>query len=533
MSTDLARHFIEDIKFLKRKEEYLIQEINNLKLNHEESVRKNEYLNEKSYPTEDSNLAGEIETIKKSLDAFQKEILFLKQNPLEKETQTINIAEETMSSDVNAKESSVPNASNSTEALASSSWSRLHVSPNELGAMPYGHFSVNIYAHEDNKLNQQRGNDTKKYFYAPMAQLNFKSAFSFFNSVTKRWEISLRIEMWNEAMHESALNFASSLVGFQLRSDQISILPLEKVSLINRIPSISFQIVKEWIPYRRQRFLEFSLYCDDAEECKETAFQIRNHPSQFRYFELHFSMSSQTMSRRETNIRIDNVVNGKLMTDLRQKFQNSSEVFIKAEDKKQIINEAATNIFIETFDDSAVMSPNSDQLIYRILENLLGSSRVIIKDQTDKMWDSVYWDNDNYRPDKCTKAINDFYLKLDKENQKKFQKAFDDSKKGGGSLSLSMWGFGGSVSTNVDVSSSGSNGTEELDKIFAESKSSVEWNGEKFVPKPMELDRLNIGNLTDKQYYKDVKFSVFYSVSILAIAVDVYSKNISGKFYQD
>ena len=38
----------------------------------------------------------------------------------------------------------------------------------------------------------------KKYFYAPIALLDHKSAASFFNNVRKQAEIQFRIEMWNE-----------------------------------------------------------------------------------------------------------------------------------------------------------------------------------------------------------------------------------------------------------------------------------------------------------------------------------------------
>ena len=51
----------------------------------------------------------------------------------------------------------------------------------------------------------------------------------------------------------------------------------------------------------------------------------------------------------------------------------------------------------------------------------------MIKEQSDKMWDSVFWNEDNYRPDKTTKTLNEILNKLDRETQKKladlFQKA--------------------------------------------------------------------------------------------------------------
>jgi hypothetical protein len=34
------------------------------------------------------------------------------------------------------------------------------------------------------------------------------------------------------------------------------------------------------------------------------------------------------------------------------------------------------------------------------------------------MWDSVFWNEDNYRPDKTTKTLNEIVNKLDRETQK-------------------------------------------------------------------------------------------------------------------
>jgi hypothetical protein len=58
---------------------------------------------------------------------------------------------------------------------------------------------------------------------------------------------------------------------------------------------------------------------------------------------------------------------------------------------------------------------------------LLVTSRTTIKEQSDKMLDSVFWNDDNYRPDRTTKTLNEITNKLDTKTKKKlvhlFQKA--------------------------------------------------------------------------------------------------------------
>ena len=87
-------------------------------------------------------------------------------------------------------------------------------------------------------------------------------------------------------------------------------------------------------------------------------------------------------------------------------------------DEKKLLTESTTNVLIETFDDSDDVSQNSESQVYNLLNNLLVSSRTNIKEQNDQMWDSVFWNDDNYRPDKTTQTMYDIYKKLDKEEKK-------------------------------------------------------------------------------------------------------------------
>lgn len=103
------------------------------------------------------------------------------------------------------------------------SWSRLKVSPEELGSMPYGDFSINIYGHTANER-QELSNVTKRYYYVPVCELIHKSAKSFFNNVIKKAQVRFRVEMWNAHISNSVLEYTSNLVGQRLKPEQIQVL---------------------------------------------------------------------------------------------------------------------------------------------------------------------------------------------------------------------------------------------------------------------------------------------------------------------
>jgi hypothetical protein len=71
------------------------------------------------------------------------------------------------------------------------------------------------------------------------------------------------------------------------------------------------------------------------------------------------------------DIRIESVTSGKLVSNLLQKFgKNQKEVYLTAEDEKRMLTETATNIRIEIFDDSDVVSSNSEKEIYNTLREI-------------------------------------------------------------------------------------------------------------------------------------------------------------------
>jgi hypothetical protein len=232
--------------------------------------------------------------------------------------------------------------------------------------------------------------------------------------------------MWNDKVQNKVVNHLQEIFGHDIKSNTVRVIPLEKVILTSNIPTADYSLSPVWTNYDRSKTLKLSLLCYDQKVCDGLANEMRSNPEQFDHLKILYSLSAQKLQTKQTTITIDSITSGQMITNLLQKFRNEKEVFLPANDERKMLAEMATNIRMDTFDDYEVVSPDSEFQILNILKDLLVTSRTTIKEQCDKMWDSVFWNEDNYRPDKTTKTLNEIIKKLDTETQKKLADMFKE-----------------------------------------------------------------------------------------------------------
>jgi hypothetical protein len=60
-----------------------------------------------------------------------------------------------------------------------------------------------------------------------------------------------------------------------------------------------------------------------------------------------------------------------------------------------------------------------------------------------------------------------------------------------------------------------------VEKLLQESRNHVQWDGEKFVPKPMQLSRINLGKFRDSQTFQDRNVRVRYTNAELSAPIKI------------
>jgi hypothetical protein len=403
--------------------------------------------------------------------------------------------------------------------------------------MEYGNFLVEIYEHANNHKATTTASE-KKYFYSPLALLDHKSAFVTYNKFTKQTEMRFRIEMWNDKVQNEVVKHLNKSIGHEIKSNKVRIIPLEKVILASKRPTMDYSLSPEWTNYDKSKILWLSLSCNDQKICDELANEMRSVPKHLDHFKLLYSLSSQLSQTKHTTISIDSVTSGQLVSNLLQKFGDKKEIFLTANDEKKMLTETVTNIRMDTFDDYEVLSPDTESQILSILKDLLVTSRTTIKEQRDQMWDSVFWNDDNYRPDKTTKTLNEIINKLDTETRKKLTDMFktrENKEKIQHNYDLSSWAdvdrISSVISGKLSKDSVSSRRVEilkqneitkvDVEKLLQESRNHVQWDGEKFVPKPMQLSRINLGKFRDSQSFQNRNIRVRYTTAELSASIKI------------
>jgi hypothetical protein len=151
--------------------------------------------------------------------------------------------------------------------------------------MEYGNFLVEIYEHANNHKATTTANE-KKYFYSPIALLDHKSAVSRLNRVTKQPEMRFRVEMWNDKVQNEVVKYLNDIVDHQIKSNQVRVIPLEKVILTSNTPATDYTLSPVWTTYDRSKTLKLSLSCYDQKICDELANEMRSDPEQFDHFKV-------------------------------------------------------------------------------------------------------------------------------------------------------------------------------------------------------------------------------------------------------
>jgi hypothetical protein len=409
---------------------------------------------------------------------------------------------------------------------ASSSWEKQQILPDPSMHMAYGNFIVDIYEHANN----QKATTTvsqKKFYYSPLALLDHKSAVSSFNKAMKQAELKFSIEMWNDKVQNEVMKYLSESLSQEIKYDKVAVIPLEKVILTSNTPTSDYTLSPVWTTYDRSKTLKLSLSCYDQKICDDLAKEMQSNPEQFDHFKLLYSLPSQASNPpKKVTFTIDSVTSGQLVSTLLQKFEDKKEIFLTPSDEKKMLTEMANKIRMDTLDDSEIASPETESQISKNLKELLVTPKMTIKDQGDKKWDSVFWNDDNYRPDKTTKILNEIFNKMDTETKRKltdmFQKA-DNS-------DPNSWADVGRISSVISkkmATASDSYGQlkievkEDAEKLLQESRIHVQWNGEKFVPIPIQLSRINLDKFRDQQSLQDRNVFISYTTAELSAPIKI------------
>ncbi|XP_055351134.1 uncharacterized protein LOC129597552 [Paramacrobiotus metropolitanus] len=298
-------------------------------------------------------------------------------------------------------------------------WGRFEPTRTARLSIPYKNFRVLIYepapSVNENPLTARRD----LYYYTPAAILNVSSAVSSNNKFAGKFQVEFSILMWDGDYVAHIRREISERLN--VPNPKLRIIPIEevRVDLISPDWSKTYEIDNDWRPYSMApMYVPFRFFCTTKNECLDLKDDITRDPEHFLSdLVMYYNLQSKTSSARRLTVNVEFISTGKLFSELRTRFTGSTDVYLSGADAKELTTEIATNLLAAEISDADFVDQESSPKLMQLIESALELSTESSKNFDAAKWRSVFWKDENARPDKVTYRLNEAYSKLDRESQ--------------------------------------------------------------------------------------------------------------------
>ena len=168
---------------------------------------------------------------------------------------------------------------------------------------------------------------------------------------------------------------------------------------------------------------------------------------------------------------------------------------MQTDDVLQMTQEIATHVVAMEVADEDFVSQDQSVQVSDLLRGLLRLQTQSTEHFEASQWGSVFWREDNARPDRVTETFNELYDKSNEHVQNITKTEIQNEHSSAVEVGLKVK----LVEANMKNSHSNKRLTkDELEKLhilLKEHKSTVQWKGEAFIPKALKLSRVNMAAL--------------------------------------
>ena len=336
-----------------------------------------------------------------------------------------------------------------------------------LTTMPYGGTGLKIY-----RVQEHYGQPI--YRFTPAAVLDRSSIQYWFSGVNNQHFFGFRLQMWNSSLQEAIAAHLTEVTGLKVRLYQIQPVPFDRVILkTNSGDDERYQTAHSWLPYAQN--VGFSLTCYARLECQQLADQFKTNPGSFDHFKLAYSTYEHLHNEaKKIDINQDRIKEtNQLLKSITLRFPRTNEILMTVSDTQRLLWNAVSDIVRHNFQEEplAIVTRESQKRIYDWLERKLVTGQVTINTIDDARWNTVYWEDRLSRPDAVARTLNERQRHIEQEHE-------DDQQ-----VQSGHWTKQSKLA---------------IDELYEQQKDVVSFDGEKFVPKSIELYRIKLNVIRDR-----------------------------------
>jgi len=340
------------------------------------------------------------------------------------------------------------------------------------------------------------------YYVTPPVTLIPNSAICQYRAITNSYEVVYDIQLWEKELPRVVIEALKQL-SLNVKEDQILPLPFYQARIIWNNPEEQLQQLKlssAWVNnLQQQQTYRFRVAAENNASCQLLANTIQTTPDQFAdSLQLQFTVSAAKIDSKLVTVKSDHVVSSQLAAALKNlPSTDGPNRYLTSSDYNRMLWQIANEVVASEVTSGDYVDADDELSLKDVIAQMFDTQKQNTAQFDDKMWNSVFWDPMDERPDKITNELNK-YIKF---NQTDHRAYLDKKEASSTSVSAKASGlFGGIVSAEGSGSHSSSSGltTDDIGHLLEKYDIESQVQGEKFVPKQLDLTRLNVNDLSRK-----------------------------------
>jgi len=295
-----------------------------------------------------------------------------------------------------------------------------------------------------------------------------------------------------EALKQLSLN---------VKEDQILPLPFYQARNIWNNPEEQLQQLKlssAWVNnLQQQQTYRFRVAAENNASCQLLANTIQTTPDQFSdSLQLQFTVSAAKIDSKVVTVKSDHVVSSQLAAALKNlPSTDGPNRYLTSSDYNRMLWQIANQVVASEVTSGDYVDADDELSLKDVIAQMFDTQKQNTAQFDDKMWNSVFWDPLDERPDKITNELNKFIFFNQTDHRAYLTQSGTSSssaKVNAAILKIFSVGGGGSHSSSSSMT------TDDITHLLENYDIESQVQGEKFVPKQLDLTRLNVNDLSRK-----------------------------------
>jgi hypothetical protein len=335
----------------------------------------------------------------------------------------------------------------------------------------------------------------RRYYVTPPASLLPNSAICQYIAITNSFEVGYDIQLWEKDL-PSAVVAGLKELALDIREDQIHPLPFYQARVIWNNPEQELNqltLSSAWINnLKQQQVYRFRVAAANNQSCQLLADTIRKTPEQYvDSIQLQFTVSAAKIDSKVINVKSEHVSSSQLVAALKNMPNADGPTrYLSSNDYNRMLWQISNQVLVSEVTSGDYVDADDELSLKEVIAQMFQTQKENTAQFDDKMWNSVFWDPLDERPDKITNELNKVLF----INQTDHRAYLTHS--GTSSTSAKVSGIMKVIGGGASHTSSSSMTTDDLSHLLEVDDVESEIQGEKFVPKKLDLQRLNVNDLS-------------------------------------